>query len=289
VRYFDTSPWYGLGLSERRFGHFFDDKDPDEYVISTKVGRLLIPDASVDEMGLWKGDRNFRYEFDYSAEATRRSVEDSLQRMGIPKIDIVFIHDLSPDHEEALGGDWKAVFQTAVEGAMPELTRMREEGKIKAWGMGVNNIEPCLMAMEAADPDIMLCATQYSLVKHEDALRRLFPACEERDVSIVVGAPYMSGFLAGVDRYLYSDRIPEEMARKRQRLQEICREHDTDLRTASLQFTADPEVVSATIPGPRNAQQVRENVESMSVEIPSAFWETLKREGLVAENAPTPG
>lgn len=286
VRYFDTSPWYGLGLSERRLGHFLDDKDPDEYVLSTKIGRLLIPDASVDKLGLWKGDRNFRYEFDYSAEATRRSVEDSLQRLGIPKIDIVFIHDLSPDHNDALGGDWKAHFETAVKGAMPELTRMRDEGMIKAWGMGVNDIEPCLMAMEAADPDIMLCATQYSLTRHEDALQRLFPACREREVSIVVGAPYMSGFLAGVDRYLYSDAIPDDAARKRRRLEEICRDHEVDLRTAALQFTAAPDVVSATIPGTRNATQARQNAESMSVRIPGEFWEALKREGLMAEEAP---
>ena len=152
--------------------------------------------------------------------------------------------------------------------------------------MGVNDIEPILMALEAADPDIMLSATQYSLVRHEDALRRLFPACRERGVSIVVGAPYMSGFLAGVDRYLYSDNIPEEAARKRRRLQEVCDEHEVDLRTASLQFTAAPDVVSATIPGSRDATQVRQNVESMSVKIPVEFWETLKREGLVAQEAP---
>ncbi len=287
VRYFDTSPWYGLGISERRMGQFLDDKDPDSYVISTKIGRLLVPDASANDIGLWKGRLNFDYRFDYTADATRRSVEDSLQRLGLPKIDIVFVHDLSPDHDEPLGG-WEKRFETARTGAMPALTKMRDEGTIKAWGMGVNDIEPCLRALDVADPDVLLSATRYHLVDHEDALTRLFPKCRAKGVSIIVGAPLAAGFLAGKDRYLYGEGIPPTMAKKREALRRVAGAHGVDLRTAALQFTAAPDVVAATIPGPRDPRQVRENVASMKVKIPPAFWAQLEAEGLIAKGAPTP-
>ncbi|MEC9482376.1 MAG: aldo/keto reductase [Halomonas sp.] len=285
VRYFDTSPFYGLGLSERRLGHFLNGKPPEEYVLSSKIGRLLKPDASVDSKGNWKGDLNFSYHFDYTAAGTRRSVEDSLQRLGVPKIDIVYIHDLTPG---MLGSDWEQYLQTAINGAMPELTRMREEGIIGGWGMGVNNIETCLAAMEAADPDVMLQATRYNLMDHREVLNRLFPKCRENGVSVVIGAPLGAGFLAGVNRWLYSEGIPDGYWDKRDRIAKIAHQYDLDLRTAALQFTAAPDVVAATIPGARTAQQARENRVSMDVKTPAEFWQRLKQEGLIAQEAPTP-
>lgn len=287
VRYFDTSPWYGLGLSERRMGHFLDGKAPNEYVLSTKVGRLLIPDTSVDSINIWHGDLNFNYRYDYSAAGVRRSIEDSLQRLGLPKIDLVYIHDLAPSNAD-LGDDWKSYLDTAINGAMPELTRMREEGIIGGWGMGVNDIEPSLAAIDNADPDVILQATQYTLLKHENALQRLFPKCRDNEVSLVIGAPLGSGFLAGTNYWMYSKEIPEGLWAQRDRLAAIAHEHGTDLRTAALQFTAAPDVVAATIPGARDAVQARENRQSMGAKIPAEFWQTLKREGLIAENAPTP-
>lgn len=287
VRYFDTSPWYGLGLSERRLGHFLDDKSPQDYVLSTKVGRLLIPDASVGSISIWEGDINFNYRYDYTAAGVRRSVEDSLQRLGVPKIDLVYVHDLAPSNED-LGDDWKTYLETALEGAMPELTRMREEGIIGGWGMGVNDIEPSLAAIDNADPDVILQATQYTLLNHEDALQRLFPKCRDNAVPLVIGAPLGSGFLAGTDYWMYSKDIPEGYREQRDRLSAIAREHGTDLRTAALQFTAAPEVVAATIPGARDARQARENRESMTAAIPAEFWQALKDERLIAQDAPTP-
>ncbi len=286
VRYFDTSPFYGMGLSERRLGHFLNGKPPQEYLLSSKIGRLLKADASVDSQGNWKGDLNFSYHFDYTAAGTRRSIEDSLQRLGVPKIDIVYIHDLTPG---MLGKDWREYLETARKGAMPELSRMREEGIIGHWGMGVNNIETCLAAMESADPDVMLQATKYNLMDHEEVLNRLFPKCRENDVSVIVGAPLGAGFLAGVNRWLYSDGIPDGYWEKRDRIAQIAHQHGIDLRTAALQFTAAPDVVAATIPGARNAQQARENRASMNVRIPAEFWQQLKQEGLIAQDAPTPG
>lgn len=286
-RYFDTSPWYGLGLSERRFGQFLHDRKRDEFVVSTKIGRLLKADESFDKPLMWKDYPPFRYEYDYSAEGTRRSIEDSLQRMGLGHLDIVFIHDLSPDNGD-LGRNWTRYFEAAMKGAAKELTRMREEGIIKAWGFGVNTIEPCMRALKESDPDIFLSACQYSLIEHQAALEVLFPACEERGVSIVVGAPLNSGFLAGVDRYNYSDKIPGPFLAKREKLREVAGRHGVDLRTAALQFCAAPKVVSAVIPGARDAEQASQNAASASGAIPADFWAELKSEKLIHADASTP-
>lgn len=285
VRYFDTAPFYGFGLSERRFGLALGRYPRDEFVISTKVGRLLKPDEKA-EGGLWKDVPRLSPEINYGAEATRRSVEDSLQRLGLSRIDIVFIHDLSPDF---FGDRWTEQFEIARKGAMVELTKMREEGLIKAWGLGVNTIDPILKTLEVADPDIFLSATQYSIVDHQDAVERLLPKCAERDVSLVIGAPLNAGFLAGRDRFNYGPKIPAGMEEKRDKIKAIAEKHGTDLRTAALQFSSAPPVVAAVIPGARNTIQVRENAASMKREIPDAFWEELQKSGLISKDAPLPG
>lgn len=288
VRYFDTSPWYGLGLSERRFGHFLYNKKREDYVLSTKIGRLLTPDAKFEMRGgLWKSKLNFSYKYDFSAAGVRRSVEDSLHRLGLPYLDIVFIHDLSPDNGD-MKDKWTTYFDEAAKGAMPELTRMREEGLIKAWGFGVNTIEPILKAIEVADPDIFLSATQYSLILHEDAVNRLLPVCEKRDISLVIGAPLNAGFLAGMNRYNYGGTIPEGYLEKRKKIETIAQKYKVDLRTAALQFSAAPKVVSSVIPGASTPEQAIQNAASMHVVIPSGFWDDLKREKLIAANAPVP-
>ncbi len=286
VRYYDTSPWYGLGLSERRHAMLLSAREHDAYILSTKIGRLLKPEPGYSHDN-WKGVNNFNYEYDYTAAGTRRSIEDSLQRMGVPSLDVVFIHDLSPDNVD-MGEGWKEHFEVAVKGAMPELVKMREEGLIKAWGMGVNTLPPALGAIERSDPDIILSATQYSLLKHKDALNQLFPAAEKRGVSIVAGAPLNSGYLAGNDYFNYSQDVPPEIQQKRERYRQLAREHQVDLRTAALQFANAPSVVSAIIPGASKPEHVRENVASMSVQVPSEFWSAAKQAGLIEENAPTP-
>ncbi|RYD91859.1 MAG: aldo/keto reductase [Sphingobacteriales bacterium] len=286
IRYFDTSPWYGLGMSERRMGSFLHGKDKKDYVISTKVGRLMYPDANFTH-NMWKGRLNFNYKYDYTAEGVRKSVEDSLLRLGIPALDIVFIHDLSPDNAD-MKDKWLDYFKIAQNGAMKELTKMRDEGLIKGWGLGVNTIEPAMKTLEVADPDIFLSATQYSLVKHKDDLEVLFPACEKRGVGIVVGAPLAAGLLGGADRYLYSGEKPKEIMDKYAKMKKIAAAHKVDLRTAALQFTAAPAVVASTIPGARTAQQVTENAASMTVKIPADFWAELKKEKLIEQGAAVP-
>ena len=284
TRLFDTAPFYGFGLSERRLGHFLDDKNPQDYVLATKTGRLLKANANPPNPGLWKGNLNFSYQFDFTAAGTRRSVEDSLQRLGVGKIDLVTIHDIT---EPMLGKNWREQLEIAKKGAMPELTRMREEGIIGSWGMGVNNLETCIEAMDVADPDIMLQATRYNLLDHKDALTRLFPKARANDVALIIGAPLGAGYLAGTDRWLYDGDVPAGFAEKRAQMNKIAEKHGTDLRTAALQFTTAPDIVAATIPGARNATQAQQNHASMRQQIPAAFWAEMKNEGLIAEQAPT--
>ncbi len=289
IRYFDTSPWYGLGISERRMGLFLKDKPREEFTISTKIGRVLTPEDDFRlARGSWKGKLNFSYHYDYSATGVRKSIEDSLQRLGIASIDIVFIHDLSPDNGD-IENDWLQYFEEAAKGAMPELTRMREEGLIKAWGLGVNTIEPILKTLEVADPDIFLSATQYSLIKHAECLNKVFPVCAEKGISIVAGAPLNAGFLSGKNRYDYGETFPEGVQEKLKAIHKIAQEYKVDVRTAALQFCAAPDVVSAVIPGAHTVQQVQENAASLLTEIiPADFWEALKNDKIIEENAPVP-
>ena len=287
VRLYDTSPWYGLGLSERRFGALLHNKKREDYVLSTKIGRVLTATSNPPKTA-WANPDSFDYRYDYTADATRRSVEDSLQRLGVSSIDIVYIHDLSPDNTD-IADTWEQYFDQAARGAMPELTKMREEGMIKGWGMGVNTLPPILKALEVADPDIMLAACQYSLIEHEESVNKLFPACDKHGVSIMVGSPLNSGFLAGSARYNYSTKVPQKFIQKRDKLRRVCANHGVDLRTAALQFTAAPQSVSCVIPGARRPGQAKENIASMAVKIPSDFWNELKETGLVAKNAPVPG
>jgi D-threo-aldose 1-dehydrogenase len=287
MRLFDTSPWYGLGRSERRFGHFLNHQPRDEYAISTKVGRLLTATRQTPEVG-WKDPPPFDYHYDYSAAGTRRSIEDSLQRLGIESIDIVLIHDISSDNED-MGERWTEYFEQARTGAFVELTRMRDEGLIKAWGMGVNTPEPALRAIEVADPDLFLLACQYSLLDHQRALDDTFPKLAAKDISVIVGSPLLAGFLVGRDRYLYgSTPVPPDSNEKRATAQRIAVAHGVDLRTASLQFANAPEIVSAIVPGASNAAQAAANTESMTVAIPDAFWTELREAGIITANAPVP-
>jgi len=287
VRYFDTSPWYGLGLSERRLGHFLFEKKREDFILSTKVGRVLEPDADFTPNPdlLWKGKLNFRHRYDYTASGVRKSVEDSLQRLGLSSIDIVFVHDLSPDNGD-LGSGWIDQFEMARKGAFPELTKMREEGIIKAWGMGVNTPQPILNCLEVADPDVMLVAIQYSLVEHQNALNEVFPAMEKRNVKAIIGGPLNAGFLANRDRFNYGGEMPVEMLQKRVELNRIVKKYQLDLGTVALQFCAAHPTVAAVIPGASSAAQVVANSLSANVKVPADLWAELKEAKLIDVNAP---
>ncbi|WP_095098372.1 aldo/keto reductase [Pseudomonas sp. Irchel 3A5] len=290
VRLYDTSPFYGFGLSEYRLGRFLRGKNPADYVISTKVGRVLTAAGGVRaDHAIWKSPAPFNYRYDYTAAGTRRSVEDSLQRLGLPRIDIVFIHDLSPDNTELEGG-WEAAYQVARTGAMVELEKMRAEGLIKAWGFGVNTPNAVVQALTRDDPtpDIVLLACQYSLLDHRDALRNTFPALKRKGTSVVVGTPLNDGFLGGRSRYNFSPDIPAGAVEKRARIMAVASQHGIDIHTAALQFAAAHPQVSAIIPGARSPGQIIANVQAMKVGIPAAFWEDLKSQSLIDAEAPVP-
>src|SRR5262249_10899260 len=173
VRYYDMAPWYGLGLAERRFGYFLHNKQRSDYVLSSKVGKLLKASQGAKRDLFPFSPSPNDVVFDYTASGVRRSIEDSLQRLGIDRLDIVFVHDISPDNK-LLPTPWQEQFKIATTGAFPELTRMREEGIIKGWGIGVNTPEPILRVLEVADPDVCLLASQYSLIDHKNALNNIF-------------------------------------------------------------------------------------------------------------------
>jgi len=287
IRYYDTSPFYGYGLSERRLGHFLFEKNRSDFLISTKIGRIFEADPSFkpDPDDLWKGQLNFKYRFDYSAEGVRRSVEDSLQRLGLSSIDMILVHDLSPDTSD-LGEKWVDQFEIAKKGAFPELTKMREEGIIKGWGLGVNTPEPILKALEVSDPDIMLVAIQYTLFDHKNALNHVFPEMEKKKVKAIIGGPLNAGFAANRDRWNYGKGIPDEMLAKREKINAIIRPYNVSLSTVALHFAANHPVVGSVIPGASKPEQVKENIQSFKQPIPADLWNELKEAKLIEENAP---
>jgi D-threo-aldose 1-dehydrogenase len=289
VRHFDTSPFYGHGLSEHRLGTFLRGKTRDEYLVSTKVGRVFSPSREPLKPDLWAGKLNFSYEYAYSAEGARRSVEDSLQRMGLSSIDIVYIHDLSPDNAE-LPQPWTGSYEIARTGAMVELERMRDEGLIKAWGFGINRPEAAVMAAtgDGPTPDIILLACQYSIIDHEEAQTKTFPVLAAKGITVTLGTPLNDGFLGGRNRYHFSDKLPAGVAEKRAQLADVAKRHGIDIRTAALQFAAAPTIVSAIVPGSRVPGQVEANIQSMKVSIPAAFWDELRERKLILPDAPVP-
>lgn len=287
VRYYDTSPRYGNGLSERRLGQFLFNQPREDYVLSSKVGRLFWgdPGYSYPEDAFWQGKTYENFHYDYSASGVRRSIEDTLNRMGLPYLDYVFVHDIDSFNSDI---DWQEKFKECEKGAFPELSRMREEGMIRGWGLGVNEVEPIMRALQASDPDISLLAQQYSLITHQEALERLFPEAKKCNMQIVLGGIFESGFLAGKDRYAYKpENVTAELREKRAKLDAIAKEYRVDLRTASLQFALAPDAVTSVLVGASTPEQIQQNIDSLTVQIPDGFWQALKDNNLIMAQADT--
>jgi D-threo-aldose 1-dehydrogenase len=283
VRLFDTAPHYGSGLSEHRFGNVLRQYPRDQFVLSTKVGRLLKADASEPINPPFVNSLPFRIEPDYNYDATMRSIEDSYQRLGLAQIDIAYVHDLAPDH---LGDAWEEQFEIARTGAFKALIELRDQGVIKAWGLGVNVTDPGMRALEQSDPDVFLLAGRYSLL-NQPALDELFPLCAERGVHVVVGGPYNSGLLAGGSNFDYQ-QAPADMIARRDRIGSICGAHGADIRSVALQFCAAHPVVAAIIPGSKRRERVVENAKLMAAAVPRGVWQELAAAHLIPENAPVP-
>jgi D-threo-aldose 1-dehydrogenase len=289
IRYFDTSPWYGRGLSELRTGAGLRDHDRADFALSTKVGRWLRPAVTEGFDGEpWVGGSPNEVVFDYTYDGIMRSVEQSRLRLGITRFDVAFIHDLDhwyfdPDTMAGHLGDLRASGWRALD-------ELRSSGQIGAIGAGVNDLGLIPRYLDVGDIDAFLIAMPYTLL-HQEVLDAEFPACEARGVGFVIGAPFQSGILAkgpvpGV-KYNYGDPPPEILERVG-RIAAVCERHGVSLAAAALQFPLGHQSVAAVIPGASSpAQQVR-NVAAFRESIPADLWAELKREGLLREDAPVP-
>lgn len=288
IRYYDTAPMYGHGLSELRTGHSLRWKERDDYVLSSKVGRVLhpAPKDSID-YGPWVNAGRFQSEFDYSYDGTMRSFEDSLQRLGLERMDIVFIHDID---RYTRGDAQPEVFETAMDGCWKALENLRSEGVVKAIGVGVNEWEVCQAALEQHDFDCFLLAGRYTLLEQE-ALDSFLPLCEERGAAVVVGGGFNSGILAtgAVEgaKYNYSPAPGPIMDRVR-KIEAVCARHNVPLPAAALQFVVAHPAIPSFIAGTRTVTQLEKNLEWFSRPIPSDFWAELKHDGLLRSDAPVP-
>ncbi|MGA3402533.1 MAG: aldo/keto reductase [Acetobacteraceae bacterium] len=291
IRYYDTSPWYGRGQSEHRFGRALYRRPRAEYVLSTKVGRLFraFHDAENFAHGFWRGGLKFQHRFDYSYDGVMRSFEDSLQRLGLPRIDLLLIHDLDIAHH-ATEAKLAAYLTELHNGGCRALTELKQAGLIGGIGAGIN--EPGMMPrlLDLMDLDCFLVALPYTLLD-TDVLDSEFPRCAARGVGIVIGATFASGILAtgavpGA-RYRYADATPQVLA-KVQRIEAVCARHHVPLPAAALQFPLGHPSVAAVIPGALRPEHVTRNVAAFRHAIPAAFWAELKHEGLLRADAPVP-
>ncbi len=291
IRYYDTSPWYGRGQSEHRFGRALYRQPRADYVISTKVGRLFraFHDAEHFEHGFWRGGLKFRHRFDYSYDGVMRGFEDSLQRLGLPRIDLLLIHDLDIAHH-GTGASVTAYLTELHNGGFRALTELKDSGLIRGIGAGINEIGMMPRFLELMDIDFFLVALPYTLLD-TDVLDSEFPRCAGRDVGFVIGAPFASGILAtgavrGA-RYRYAEATPEVMSKVR-RIEAVCDRHHVPLAAAALQFPLGHPSVAAVIPGALSPDHVIRDVAAFRHPIPAAFWAELKHEGLLRADAPVP-
>ncbi|BCL72068.1 oxidoreductase, putative [Vibrio nigripulchritudo ATCC 27043] len=289
IRYFDTAPMYGHGLSEVRVGHALRWKPRNEFTLSTKVGRILKPQAREKiDFTPWVNALPFEMQFDYSYDGTMRSIEDSIQRMGLERIDVAFIHDID---NFTHGKDAQpARFREAMDGAYKALSQLRDEGVVKSIGVGVNEWQVCHQALIERDFDSFLLAGRYTLLEQE-ALDEFLPLCESRGASIIIGGGFNSGILAtGATekaKYNYAP-APAEIKQKVAKIEAVCEEFNVALPAAALQFVLAHPCVPSIIPGTRDVSQLQQNLDWINQAIPTEFWETLKKQQLIREDAPTP-
>ncbi len=291
VRYFDTAPYYGYGKSEHRVGHFLCQQPRQDFVISTKIGRVFhaTRDLATFDKGQWADGLPFEFRYDYTYDGIMRSYEDSLQRLGLPSVDMLLIHDLDFwfHQNDTRVSAYLAQLFTSGWRALDEL---RSSKQIKGIGAGINELGMMPRFLDLVDLDFFLVASPYNLLT-QDVLDKEFPLCAARGVEIVIGAVFASGSVAtgavpGA-RFAYSPASPEIMEKTR-RIETLCQRHATPLPAAAMQFLLANPIVAAIIPGAIAPEQVQTNAKLLQHPIPSAFWAELKSEGLLREDAPTP-
>jgi D-threo-aldose 1-dehydrogenase len=290
-RYFDTAPLYGLGLSETRLNGFLRPKPRDSYLLSTKVGRLLDvcePHERTRQYAFFETPSR-RERFDYSYDGAMRSLEFSLERLGLDQIDIVYGHDVDVStHGSKEASD--AHIKEFMAGGYRALDKLRASGALKAIGAGINDWDVAETLARAGDFDVFLLAGRYTLLEQE-ALTSFLPLCEEKRIAVVIGGPFNSGILAtGVkaDAHYNYGPAPEEVKDRVRRIQQVCKSFKVRLPEAALRFPLGHPAVLSVIAGAQRASEVRRNAAMMSAKIPAALWRALKAERLLREDAPTP-
>jgi D-threo-aldose 1-dehydrogenase len=290
IRLYDTAPLYGYGLSEHRFGQVLRRKPRSEFVLSTKVGRWLRPEAPERiDRGLFTGGLNFMPVVDYSYDGTMRALDQSYARLGVDRIDVVLIHDVdiwSHGSRDA----YEARFREAMAGAYRALDQLRAAGAIKAVGVGVNEVEPCVRFAQEGAFDCLLLAGRYTLLE-QNGLDDLLPLAQRQQFSILLGGPFNSGILAtGAKpgaKYNYAAAPPEIMARVA-RIEAICDRHGVPLAAAAIQFPLGHDRVVSIVPGAVTAVEVDQNARLINTPIPGDLWAELKHEALLNPEAPVP-
>lgn len=281
VRCYDTAPHYGAGLSEHRLGRFLRAKPRSEFVLSSKVGRLLTPDPTAPRAAHgYVQTLPFAARFDYGADAAQRSIDDSLQRLGLDRLDIVYIHDIdTPTH----GAEQPRRFREAMAGAWPALERLRREGVVGAVGLGVNEARVCVDALAETDLDCFMLAGRYTLLD-QSALETLVPRCIERGVKLVLAGAYNSGILAtgAVPGAAYDYGPARDAVLERvRRLQAVCDTHSVPLRAAALQYTRACPAAAGLVVGARSPDEVADAAAMLRHPVPPAFWQALRDERLI--------
>ena len=278
IRYFDTAPLYGRGNSETFTGRVLADLPRDSFVLSSKVGRVLNPISSQPGTDIHLGLPPYEPVFDFSRDGVLRSLEESLKRLGLDRMDIAYIHD--PDDH----------YQQAIDEAFPTLAELRSQGVVGAIGAGMNQWQALARFARDGDFDCFLLAGRYTLLDHS-GLEELLPLCQQRSISLVLGGPYNSGILASdlqsETTYFYRETPPDVLDRARQ-IKAVCDRHAVPLKAAALQFGLAHPAVAATIPGPRSPAEVEENVRMVGHQIPADLWAELKTARLIPDDAPEP-
>ncbi|MBS7545047.1 aldo/keto reductase [Ancylobacter oerskovii] len=284
VRYFDTAPFYGYTRSERRLGTMLTDLPRDSYTVSTKVGRVMTPDPTVGTMEEGYAEPlPFRPVFDYSHNGIMRSFEASQQRLGLLAPDILYVHDIGRfTHGERHEHYWQ---QLTEGGGFRALTRLREQGAIKAFGLGVNEFEIIEDALKVADLDICMLAGRYTLLEQHSL--GFMDECARRGVGIVAAGVFNSGILAGSNKFNYGD-APADIVARVEALRAACADEGVTLQAAALQFPLAHPATLTVVSGARNAEQITANVGWFEETIPASFWSRLKERGLIADGAPVP-
>ncbi len=290
IRFYDTAPWYGRGLSEHRLGGFLRTLPRDQFQVTTKVGRTLHrpADPATFDRGPWTGGLNFEVHFDYSYDGVMRSYEQALQRLALDTVDALVIHDLEAMfHGEKTAGYRR---QLTEGGGIRALQELKSGGQIKAYGMGVNTDDALDNVAAGLDLDFLLVAMPYTLLDQR-ALHHGMARCVERGIGVIIGAPYASGILvtgsgAGAT-YAYGKATPEVQA-KVQGIERVAAAHGVTLASAALQFVLAHPAVASVIPGAARAAEVAGNVAALRAKIPAGFWSDLKDQGLLDPAAPVP-